>query len=351
MKPLFFIVLLCVTLLGSCKENDKNNLKVENPIRLEEKTESISKGFFIEILDEEALKILDEDAEIKILAGGFKWVEGPLWVEDGSFLLFSDVVENTVYKLDNKNEVSTFLKPSGYTGKGTYSDEPGSNGLLLNAEGELILMQHGDRRVAKMKGPLNNPNPDFETLIGNFGSKKFNSPNDGFFDKDGNLYFTDPPYGLPLRMEDTSKELDFQGVYCLLKTGELKVLDKLSRPNGLSQSPDGKTLYVAVSDAKHAVWYAYDIIEPGVITNKKIFYNVTELIDQENPHGLPDGMKVNSNGYIFASGPDGIWVFNSTTKLIARIHTGLSTSNCAFNTDESTLYVTADDYVLKVHLK
>ncbi len=352
----FTFLLFSLLLLNSCKESPKE--KTESPTAEEVNTEtiynkrhSIEKNFYVEILDNEGLAVIKENAPIKIVADGFQWTEGPIWIENGKFLLFSDVMANTIYKLDSNHNLSTFLKPSGYTGDGTYSPEPGSNGLILDEDEKLILMQHGDRRVAKLNTTLKKPNPEFTTLVDNYKGLKLNSPNDGFLDPEGNLYFTDPPYGLPQQMNDPTKELDFQGVYCLLKTGELKLLDKLSRPNGITQSPDGKVLYVAVSDPQHAVWYQYNIKSPGVLGNKKLFYDATEYINSKPPYGLPDGMKTNSEGYLFASGPDGIWIFSPTAKLIARIHTGQATSNCAFNTNESKLFITADDYLLAVDME
>lgn len=356
MEKGFTFLLFGLLLLNSCKESPKEKTEFpanepENNKAISNNWESIEKAFYIEILDGEGLAVIKENAPIKVVADGFQWTEGPLWIENGKFLLFSDVMANTIYKLDSNDNLSTFLKPSGYTGDGTYSPEPGSNGLILDENGELILMQHGDRRVAKLNATLKNPKPEFTTLVGDFEGLKLNSPNDGFLDKEGNLYFTDPPYGLPQQMKDSTKELDFQGVYCLLKTGELKLLDKLSRPNGITQSPDGKVLYVAVSDPQHAVWYQYDIKSAGVLENKKLFYDATEYVNSKPPYGLPDGMKTNSEGYLFASGPDGIWIFSPTAKLIARIHTGQATSNCAFNTNESKLFITADDYLLVVDME
>ena len=351
MKAKFLSLVIIIVSMVSCKETGKkqedNN---DGKQSLNTQSHSISKGFEIEILDDEALSILDPKAQIKILGSGFEWTEGPLWVEDGGFLLFSDVMANKIYKWRENEQTSIYLEPSGYTGEGTYSKEPGSNGLILDQDGNLILMQHGDRRVAKLDAPLNDPKSRFSTLTDNFEGKKFNSPNDGFLDLDGNLYFTDPPYGLPQQMDDRTKELDFQGVYCLLKNGDLKLLDTLSRPNGIAQSSDGKKLYVAVSDPSHAVWYSYDIETPGTVSNKNLFYDVTENVDQKNAPGLPDGMKVNSKGYLFATGPDGIWVFSPSSKLLARIRTGQATSNCAFNSNESKLFITADDYLLALDL-
>lgn len=308
-------------------------------------------NFSIEILADEALQLIDQDAKIEVIGSGFTWTEGPLWIADGNYLLFSDVPKNRVFKIDAEGNTSEYLYPSGYSGEGSYGKEPGSNGLLLSPDGELVLLQHGDRRVAKMKAPLNDPKPDYETLIDTYEDKKFNSPNDGIFDTGGNLYFTDPPYGLPEQMDDPNKALNFQGVYCLKKSGELILVDTLSRPNGIALSPDESKLYVAVSDPEQAVWYRYDITNPGKTVNKQLFFDVTDLVDKEGQQGLPDGMKVHRRGYLFATGPGGLWVFSPDAKPIARIHTGEATSNCAFTADQKTLFMTADNYVLKLRLK
>ncbi|HET8737261.1 MAG TPA: SMP-30/gluconolactonase/LRE family protein [Pricia sp.] len=308
-------------------------------------------NFSIEILEKEALQLIDPKAVIEVIGSGYEWTEGPLWVSDGNYLLFSDIPNNKIFQIDAEGNASEYLHPSGYLGEGKYGSEPGSNGLLLSPDGDLILMQHGERQVAKMKSTLNNPRPEYETLVGDYKGKRFNSPNDGVFDGDGNLYFTDPPYGLPEQMDDPNKELDFQGVYCLKTSGELVLVDTLSRPNGIALSPDGSKLYVAVSDPQHAVWYQYDVTNPGVTTNKRIFFDVTDRIGQAGQPGLPDGMKMHSKGYLFATGPGGVWVFNEGGQPIARIYTGLATANCAFSPDEQTLFMTADDFVLKLKLK
>lgn len=307
--------------------------------------------FSIEILDEEAHQFLEVDSEIIELARGFTWTEGPLYLPEENTLLFSDIPENMVLKIDSEGRLSEYLHPAGYLGESFTGTEPGSNGLLLSPEGELVLMQHGERRVAKMLAPTQAPRPEYQSLVGHYHGKRLNSPNDGAYDREGNLYFTDPPYGLPKGMEDPDKELGFQGVYCLRANDELVLVDTLSRPNGIALSPDERKLYVAVSDPGHAVWYEYDVVRPGRVKNKKLFYDVTHLIGQEGQQGLPDGMKMHSRGYLFASGPGGIWIFNVEAKPIARIHTGERTSNCAFSADEKTLFITADDYVLAVELK
>ncbi|MEO9894636.1 SMP-30/gluconolactonase/LRE family protein [Aurantibacter sp.] len=308
-------------------------------------------NFKIEILDNTALSLIDANAEIKVIGEGFNWTEGTLYIEEGDYLLFSDIPSNTVYKIDAKGDKSVFLQPSGYLGQNSYGDEPGSNGLLLNENRELILLQHGERQVVKMKSDLNNPKAEYTVITNNYKGKRFNSPNDGVFDRAGNLYFTDPPYGLPKKMEDPAKELDFQGVYCLLHSGELLLLDKLSRPNGITLSPDESKLYVAVSDPEHAVWYQYDVTDIGTVANKKLLYDVTHLIGKEGQQGLPDGMKTHSSGNLFATGPGGVFIINPKGKPIARIHTGQATANCAFSSDEKRLFLAADDYVLEVTLK
>ncbi len=322
-----------------------NNKKAEN---IQRDTAAISGSpFSIEILDDQALQVIAPNAKIQRMAAGFDWVEGPLWIEDGGFLLFSDIPQNKVYKMTADGDTSTYLRQSGYSGEGTYSREPGSNALLLNHENQLVLMQHGDRRVAKMTAGLDAPSSEFVSLVANYRGKRFNSPNDGVFDREGNLYFTDPPYGLPPQY--AGKELSFQGVYCLKMDGDLILLDSLSRPNGIALSPDEKYLFVANSDDKKAVWYRYAIEKPGEVGKRELFYDATEKAKVAN--GLPDGMEMHPDGYLFATGPGGVWVFGLEGKVLAKIHTGQLTSNCAFSADYRQLYLTADGDILRVGLK
>jgi gluconolactonase len=305
----------------------------------------------IEILDEAALGLIDPEAKLEVIAEGFEWTEGPLWLEKEQKLLFSDIPNNSVFQIDAKGETSLYLKPSGYTGETARGGETGSNALILDPQGNLVLCQHGDRRMAKMNAPLGQPKADFVSIVDNYQGKRLNSPNDAIYDKAGNLYFTDPPYGLEFNVDDPAKELSFQGIYCLKTDGELLLVDSISRPNGITFSPDQSKLIVANSDPEHAVWYQYDIVSQGVVENKQLFFDSTDLVGKEGQQGLPDGMKMHSSGFLFATGPGGIWVFNPDGKVVARIYTGERTSNCAFSTDEKTLYITADYYVLKMGLK
>lgn len=305
----------------------------------------------IERLDDELNKLIPADAMIEVLAEGFSWAEGPVWVSDGGYLLFSDVPENKIYKWKEGEGKSLYLTPSGYTGAGYYSGEPGSNGLMIGADGKLLLCQHGERRIAKMKNDLNNPTPEFIPVADHYQGKKLNSPNDLALYKDGSIYFTDPPYGLPNQQNATTQELGFYGVFRVDQKGKMTLItDKLTRPNGIAFSPDFSTCYVNVSDPEHAVVMAYDVnTKDGTFSNERILFNATPLVPSKK--GLPDGLKVHpENGSIFTSGPGGILVLSPGGKHIGTINTGQATSNCAFDEDLNYLYVTADSYFLRVKL-
>jgi len=334
------ISLLMLTMVAGCKKEKEITQTKTNYLGVA----------YIEVLDEELNQLIDPRSKLEILSEGHSWTEGPLWLEDQKMLLFSDIPRNTVYSWTKENGVKEYLKPSGFTGEHFEGSEPGANGLLLDPEGSLVLCQHGNRQMAKMISGIDDPKPDFTTLVSNFDGKKLNSPNDAVFDSNGNLYFTDPPYGLAKRMEDPKKELEFQGVYRSDPSGDLHILDaELSRPNGIAFSPDEKILYVANSDPERAIWMAYDIDKESGILSKKIFYDVTELTSSEK--GLPDGLKVNNAGYLFATGPGGVLIFNSSGKHLGTIKTGRATSNVAFNSDQTVLFMTADSYVLKLNLR
>jgi gluconolactonase len=199
-----------------------------------------------------------------------------------------------------------------------------------------------------MKSSLENPTPDYEAIVSAFEGKKFNSPNDLVIHSKGDIYFTDPPYGLD---QWDTKELDFQGVYRIDLSGKLTLqVDSLSRPNGIGLSPDEKTLYIAQSDPEKARYYAFDLDENGNVISGKVLLDVTELVG-ENRKGLPDGLKVDKKGNLFATGPGGVLVISPEGKLLGTIMTGEGTANCAFNGDQSYLYMTADMYLMRIRLK
>jgi gluconolactonase len=304
----------------------------------------------IEILDDRALLLLESDAKPQIISSGYAWTEGPLWLEEEQALLFSDIPNNAVHRY-HQGETTLYLKPSGYTGEENRGGEMGSNALLLDPEGKLILLQHGDRRIARMDSPIDQPKTTYTTLAGSFENKRLNSPNDGVYDSKGNLYFTDPPYGLEKGAQDPAKELEMQGIYRLTPDGALTLLATQTRPNGIVLGLDESYLLVSNSDPGQAVWLRYDFDQGGNLGTPTVFHDCTHLINQPGQQGLPDGMKMHSSGYLFASGPAGIWVFDPQGVPVAKIHTGEKTSNCAFSADEKTLFMTADSHVMQLKLK
>ena len=303
-----------------------------------------------ERIDPSLSSIISDTATISIIADGFEWSEGPLWIEKSKMLLFSDIPQNSIFKWTPEKGKELYLKPSGYTGKAQRGGETGSNGLILHPNGQLVLCQHGDRRMAMMNASIDQPAPNFITLADNYQGKKFDSPNDAVYRSNGDLFFTDPPYGLEKNTDDPLKEAPYQGVYRVKPDGKIKLLtDSITRPNGIAFMPGEKTLIIANSDPKKSVWYAYDLDENDSLVNGRIFYDATPEAQKEP--GSPDGLKIDRNGNVFATGPGGVWIFNKEGKVLGKIKIGAATSNCAFADDEKTLYITADMYVLKVNLR
>jgi gluconolactonase len=291
--------------------------------------------------------LIPPGALMEILAGGYEWTEGPLWIKEGGYLLFSCIPPNKVLRWKEGDGVRIYLKPSGYSGPKDLREEPGSNGLLLDPQGRLVLCQHGNRQVARMDAPLSAPAPKFVALADRFEGKRLNSPNDACYHSSGALYFTDPPYGLAKRMQDPGKELDFQGVYRLGTDGKLTLLSKeVTRPNGIAFSPDEKTLYVASSDPEKAVWHAFPVNPDGTLGKGRIFADFTALVGKVK--GLPDGLKVDVRGNLFATGPGGVLIFAPDGTHLGTLLTGEATSNCAWGDDGSTLYITADQYLVRI---
>lgn len=297
----------------------------------------------IERLDDRLDAIIPREATIEKLAEGFNWSEGPVWDRKTKELYFSDVPENVVFAWNEKQGVRQFLKPSGYTGMTPREGEPGSNGLLLHPKtGALVLCQHGDRRVATMPKP-----GEFVTIADRYDGKRFNSPNDAAYKSNGDLYFTDPPYGLMKLNEDPGKELPYNGVYRVDGEGKVTLLtQEMTFPNGIAFSPDEKTLYVAQSDPKAAIWKKFPVKEDGTLGPGELFFDATQRVGQFK--GLPDGMKVDAAGNVFATGPGGVLIFAADGTHLGNILTGEATGNCCFGDDGSTLYVMADMYLCRV---
>jgi gluconolactonase len=309
----------------------------------------------VERLLPEMNRFVAPGAEIEILAEGFGWSEGPVWVNRLDAVLFSDVPANKVYQWDEKNGLSIFLDPSGYTGiaprekKGSKNamnrDESGSNGLILDDNGQLIICMHGDRRVAKLDDW---EKKNFSTIVGKYQGKYFNSPNDLVYAKNGDLYFTDPPYGLKNGDKDALKELDFNGVFKLTPSGEITlIIDDLTRPNGIAVSNDQKTLYVAISDPKDRKIMAYDITPNGV-ENARVFFNDDALAKESR--GNFDGLKIHPSGTIFSTGPGGVLIITPQGKHLGTIKTQEKTANCAFDAKHEYLYMTTHMYLTRIKL-
>lgn len=304
----------------------------------------------IERFDGALDNIISKDAKAEIIAEGFEWSEGPLWIEKHNMLLFSDVPMNTVYKWTKEKGKEVYLNPSGFNGTETKSKEPGSNGLLLDMEGNLVLCQHGNRQMARMNAPLDKPEPTFITLADKYDGKRFSSPNDAVYSSAAELFFTDPPYGLPMQNDnDPVKEISFNGVYKVKKDGRVILLtDSITRPNGIAFFPGEQRLLVANSDPNKPNWYVFDVKGDSLV-NGKVFYSAAGY--NKAWRGLPDGLKIDKNGNVFATGPGGVYIFNNEGKKLGMLKLDHATSNCALSPDETTLYITNDMYVLRLKMR
>jgi gluconolactonase len=304
----------------------------------------------VELYDASANAILDTNAAIEVIGRHYKWSEGPVWVAARQMLLFSAVRENTIYRWNGRDTPVQYLTPSGYTDTAFRDGENGSNGLALDREGRLLLCQSGNRQVVRLNAPIDSPKPSFTVLAPNYQGKKFNSPNDLVVDSKDNIYFTDPIYGLPGHEHDPTRELTFEGVYRVSADGKLTLLiDSISRPNGIALSNDEHTLYVGSSDDVHTRWYAYQLDSAGGIRSGGILLDGTLLKARAVVKQGADGFKIDKHGNIFAAGPDGINIISPTGKLLGLIRVfGRPTSNCAFNATRDTLYITANDLLLRV---
>src|SRR5262245_31802975 len=296
-------------------------------------------------LDPRFDKLVPLKVKVERIVGGRQWVEGPVWNRKEGYLLFSDIPANSVIKWREGEGTSVFLKPSGYSGKTRFEGvEPGSNGLAFDSDGRLVLAEHGDRRIARLER-----NGKQTTLVDRFEGHRINSPNDLVFKSNGDLYFTDPPFGLPKSYDDPRQALRFQGVYRLSKSGKLSLLTKdIKAPNGIAFSPDERKLYISNADPMNAVWMVYDVRADGAIENGQVLFNATAWI--KSKPGVPDGMKVDHEGNIFGAGPGGIHVISPDGKHLGSIETGVPTGNLAWGENGSSLFITSNTNVFRLKL-
>src|SRR5229473_269550 len=270
---------------------------------------------------------------VEKLAGEFGFTEGPVWVQPG-FLLFSDLPNNAIMRWHPQEGVSEFRKPSGCdANNATPGAHIGSNGLTLDSEGRLIICEHGNRRVTRLEkeGTLT-------VLADRYEGSRLNSPCDVVMKSDGGSYFSDPPYGLPGRDSDPAKELPFSGIYRLFD-GKLELLcDQLSRPNGMAFSPDERLLYVANSDPRERIWMRFDVSSAGTLSNGVVFHDARRAVAA----GVPDGVKVDTEGNVYCAGPGGIRIFSVDGTHIGTIAFPELPANCCFGDQNGKmLYVTA----------
>ena len=304
-------------------------------------------------LDPALDQIISTDTKVEKLADGFGFVEGPVWVRSGGYLLFSDIPANVIDKWTPDGKVSVFLKPSGFTGSdpsdvGSQNNNGqaqvtllGSNGVTLDREGRIVFCTHGDRNVVRIE-----KDGKRTVLADRFEGKRLNSPNDLVFKSDGALYFTDPTAGLRKRDDDPKKELPFNGVY-LLKNGKLQVLDKTyATPNGIAFAPGGKYLYV--NDTTRKLIMRYEVQPDDTIANGKVFIDMSA----DKAAGVPDGMKVDQKGNVYCTGPGGFWIMSPEGKHLGTVKTPELPANMAFGDgDAKTLYLTARTGLYRIRLK
>jgi len=343
---LFLTFIICMTACNNTGESNTNSTE-----SLKHTDTAIGKSIgTLEKMDPALDAIVSPGAKSEIIAEGLDWSEGPLWLEKINALIFSDVPQNIVYKWTAEKGKEVYLTPSGYTDSAKRGGEMGSNGLTLDNNGQLLLCQHGNRQVARMTSGVDNPQPLFATVAGKYKGMRFNSPNDVIVDSKGQVYFTDPIYGLESQSDkDPKKETPYNGVYKVKTDGTVVLLvDSITRPNGIALSPDEKKLIIACSDPEKPNWYIYDVDENG-LKNGKIFYSCVGQ-DKTLP-GLPDGFKIDKNGTVFASGPGGVRIFNMEGKLLGMLKLENATSNIAFSPDQKTIYITNDMYVLRWKLR
>ncbi len=295
---------------------------------------------FASALDE----LIAPGAEIERLEVGFAWSEGPVWDAAASRLLFSDIPRNAIIHWNESEGARIWMQPSGYTGVAYYGKEPGSNGLTFDAEGRLHACEHGDRRISRLER-----NGGKKTVVDSYRGKRLNSPNDLVFHSNGNLYFTDPAYGLHHRYEDPDRELQFCGVY-LMRPGDREptlLTDELRNPNGLAFTPDEKCLYVTQSNPDRAVVMKYPVNSDGTLDAGKVFQDLTAYA--ADMPGLPDGMKVDHLGNVFTTGPGGVWVLAPEGEILGRIETGERIANLCWGGAGSTLYLCSHGWLCRLH--
>ena len=286
--------------------------------------------------------IVEPDATLERVAGGFVFTEGPVWSGDGS-LLFSSPNTNVIYRWHPSGRVSVFRSKSGYTGTdiGRFA-QPGSNGLTFDPQGRLTICQHGNRRVIRVE-----PHGNTTVLAEGFDGRRLNSPNDVVYRSDGTLFFTDPPFGLPGGFDDPDKELAFSGVFAVRDGRVTLVTDELEGPNGLAFSPDERYLYVGNWDSDRKVVTRYELRADCQVTDARVLFDMTAADGED----AIDGLKVDRAGDVYACGPGGIWIVSPAGEHLGTLRLPEAPHNLAWGDEDArTLYVTALTSVYRIRL-
>ncbi len=301
----------------------------------------------VEMLDPALAAIVDPAARAEVLGTGYGWAEGPVWVPVG-YLLFNDPPNNVMYRYGPGGEVEQFLQPSGLAGEVPEGiREAGANGMALGREaGSVILADSGTRAVSRLDLATKRK----EVLVDRFEGQRFNSPNDLVVARSGAIYFTDPPYGLAEAEQSPLREVEHNGLYLRAANGTLHLLDRHRRPNGVTLSPDERTLYLALSDDQRPEVLAYALDASGVpVGAPRLFHDMREQQAAGRP-GLPDGIKTDARGNVFATGPGGVHVLSPAGTLLGIITTGSAVANVAVGEDGRALYLTSHRMLARVPL-
>ena len=377
MKHSLVNFLAVLVLLTSCKPNDPGvqGSELEQPGYPSTVWKDTTWGFAFEALDSAFVHLIDTTAAIEILASGFQWAEGPVWIPQAQMLLLSDVPSNVVYSWragnaydgsSTKGQISgvdTFFHPSGYFGP-PLKGETGANGLILDQNGQLLLAQHGERQVARYTQALHatahnfreaSQKQHFESIVTKYQGKRFHSPNDLYQAKDGIIFFTDPPYGLDGSLGESAREIPFMGVYALAPGGEAQLVTaEMTRPNGILLSPDQQSLIIANSDPQANYWMRCQRSGTGLDSsawNCSKWIDLTDRVGPAKP-GLADGMAMLPSGDFLATGPGGVILFSTEGRELGTIYTGRATANvCTGGPDGKDIFMSANEFLLKARLR
>jgi gluconolactonase len=294
-------------------------------------------------LDPRFDRLIPLAARLELIVDGHEWAEGPLWDRKAGCLLFSDVIRNTAYRWCEGQGESVLIQRSGYTGSTPFAGkEPGSNGLAFDREGNLLMAEHGDRRISRL-----GPDGRKVTLVDRYQGRRINSPNDLIVTPAGDLLFTDPPWGLPRWWDDPGKELPFSGVYRLQAGGQLALLTRdFEAPNGIALSPDGQHLFLSESKPELGAWYVFDVAADGSLAGKRRLLDAVPWSGGRK--GVPDGLKLDRDSHLFGGGPGGLYVIDPDGTLLGIIETGGPASNAAWGGDGSMLYITSGGRIFRI---